>query len=123
MTRALVPVSIGSEQSISREVDGWLVTEAYFAPGEVIPEHRHNRPTVAVMLEGSFQCTFPHQHDLSCMTGALHTEPAEERHGNRIGSAGAHVVVIQPDSAACEFLAKRSRMLDRVNHVSSTPAV
>jgi AraC family transcriptional regulator len=67
------------------------------------------------MLDGYFDVTLPGK-ELPCSPGALHTEPAEERHGNRIGRTGAHVVVIQPGSARLEGLRRFSRLFDDVHH-------
>ena len=115
------PVTLGSESFLSREVGGLLVTEAYFPPGQVLPVHRHQRPTVAVMLEGSFDCTFP-RRALPCLPGTLHSEPAEERHGNRMGKLGAHVVVIQPAAPATETLGRAGKVLERINHIPQSLA-
>ena len=96
MENAPVPVTMGSERSWTRAVDGLLVTEARFSPDMVLERHRHERPIVCVMLEGSFD----HVGDRSghdCTPGTLLVEPAEEPHGNQIKRAGAHVVVIQPE--------------------------
>jgi AraC family transcriptional regulator len=121
MRKECVPVTLGSARFLSREVNGLLVTEAHFPPGLVLPTHIHERATVAVMLEGSFDCTFP-TRTLPCQPGTLHTEPAEERHGNRVGKGGAHVVVIQPDQPATGVLGTNARVLERINHAPQTPA-
>jgi hypothetical protein len=46
------------------------------------------------MLRGSFDLDLTGR-SLSCTPGTLVTEPAGERHANRIGSAGAEVIVLQ----------------------------
>jgi AraC family transcriptional regulator len=120
--RLRVPVTLGSSRFTSTEVHGLLVTEAHFPPGLVLPMHLHERATIAIMLEGSFDCVFP-TRTLACGPGVLHTEPAEEQHGNRVGTGGAHVVVVQPDSRAIGVLGAQARLLERVNHAPHTRAV
>jgi AraC family transcriptional regulator len=112
---------MGSPRFSSREVNGLLVTDAHFPPGLVLPMHIHERATIAVMLEGSFDCTFPGRN-LPCGAGALHSEPAEERHGNRVGTAGAHVVVIQPDHRAVDVLGSHASVLERINYLPQSVA-
>lgn len=121
MRKDFVPVTLGSPRFVSREVQGFLVTEAHFPQGLALPMHVHERATVAVMLEGSFDCTFP-RRSLACASGTLHTEPAEERHGNQVGSGGAHVVVVQPDQTATTALGCHGRLLDQINYAPRTLA-
>src|SRR5262249_20542154 len=116
-----VPVTLGSPQFRSMEVGGFHVVDARFPPNLTIPLHIHERATMAVMLEGSFDCTFPN-HSLGCMPSTVHTEPAEERHGNRVGTAGAHVLVVQPDRERTEVLRPHTRLLESINHVPGSPA-
>ena len=117
-----VPVTLGSARATSREVGGLLVTDAYFPPGLQLPMHTHERATVAIMLEGSFDCAFPGR-TLACGPGALHTEPAEERHANRVGQKGAHVLVIQPHPQSAKLFGRRLPVLDQINHSPRTLAV
>ncbi len=121
MTERFVPVTMGSPRFTSRDVGFLRVTDAHFPVGLVLPMHIHDRATIAVMLEGSFDCTFSGR-SLPCNTGALHCEPAEERHGNRIGAGGAHVVVVQPDQRAVQVLGAHAGLLERVNYVRQSSA-
>jgi AraC family transcriptional regulator len=121
-SRPPVPVTLGSVQAVSREVGGLLVTEAHFPAGLLLPMHTHDRATVAIMLEGSFECAFSGRV-LACGPGALHTEPAEERHANRVGDRGAHVVVIQPRPQAAASLGRQLPVLEAINHAPQTVAI
>jgi len=96
MRHRVVPVSLGSARFRSVEVDGIAVIEAWFPAGLVLEPHVHERACFAVMLEGSFDVTFPGVRHASTPT-TLHTEPAGEKHANYVGPAGAHVIVLQPD--------------------------
>jgi len=110
---------MGSPRFRTVDTGGFLVTQAQFAAGDVLRSHYHDRPTVAVMLEGSFDVVFGGR-SLPCPPGALHTEPAEERHENRLGSAGAHVVVIQPDRARAGSL-QDATVFEEIHHQRRTP--
>jgi AraC family transcriptional regulator len=57
-----------------------------------------------------------------CEPGSAVTEPAQERHGNVLGSGGARVVVIQPDPLALEGLGACGRLFDEVRHARRSPA-
>lgn len=116
-----VPVTFGSPSFHGRNVGGLALTDARFPPGQVLQPHIHERATLALMLEGGFDCLLPGK-TLPCEPGTLHTEPAEERHGNRMGSAGAHVLVIQPDAAAAEDIRPYTDLLDRVALCPQSPA-
>lgn len=97
-----VPVTQGSSASHSLEISGLRVTEAWFPPGLKIPPHRHDRPILAVMIEGSFDVGLAHRTH-SCTTSAAFTEPLGERHANHVDRHGARVVVLQPDPERAEF--------------------
>jgi AraC-like DNA-binding protein len=72
------------------------------------------------MLEGSFDLGINHRA-YACPPQSAVTEPAEERHDNRLGSAGAHVVVVQPDAAGVARLGPCGRWFAEVNHARETP--
>jgi AraC family transcriptional regulator len=118
--KSFTPVTLGSPRFHTVDVEGFLITEAHFAAHDELPIHRHQRPTLAVMLDGFFDVTFPGKV-LPCSPGAFHTEPAEERHGNRMGRTGAHVVVVQPSPRRLESLRRFSRLFDDVHHRPASP--
>ena len=93
-----VPITMGSLRSRSLETGACLVTEAWFPPGTLLEPHTHPRPVFSVMLGGGF-ITGVGGRRLDCRTHAAWTEPCEERHDNRAGRSGAHVIVVQPDPA------------------------
>src|SRR5687768_17145949 len=103
MAPRFVPVTLGSPRFTTREVDAFLVTEAWFPPGLVLEPHTHERSVFGVMLEGSFDQTWPGR-SYPCPPATILTEPAGEKHGNRMEKAGARVLVVQPDPAREELL-------------------
>jgi AraC family transcriptional regulator len=68
----------------------------------VIEPHVHERPTFAVMLNGAFDLKFT-RHQYACTPTSVSVEPAGERHSNFVASAGAEVLVLQPDPAEVEL--------------------
>ena len=121
MAYRAVPVTLGSPQFRTLEAGGFNVVDARFPPNLWIPPHIHERATMAVMLEGSFDCVFP-SRSVDCLPSTVHTEPAEERHGNRVGTAGAHVLVVQPDRQRTDALRPHTGLLDSINHLPGSPA-
>ena len=110
-----VPVTMGSPTFRSMTLEGFEVIEAWFPPRGHLARHTHDRGCVAMMLEGSFDLTMAGRVH-SCPPTAVATEPAGERHANRMGDAGAHVVVIQPDPRRTEMLHPFARLLDQPSH-------
>jgi AraC family transcriptional regulator len=110
-----VPVTMGSPAFRTLPLDGFDVIEAWFAPGDQLPQHTHDRTCVAVILEGSFDLRIERRHH-HCPPTAVFTEPAGEKHANHIGPAGARVVVVQPYPARTGSPGPFARFLDRTSH-------
>ena len=110
-----VPVTMGSPVFRSMALDGFNVIEAWFPPRAYLARHTHDRACVATMLEGSFDLAIARRVH-PCPPTAVATEPAGESHANRIGDAGARVVVIQPDPARADLLRPFELVLDRPTH-------
>ena len=116
MRRSSVPVTMGSPRFRTLATTGCTVTDAWFPPGAVLEPHTHDRTIFAVMLDGSFDSAIAHRR-LECTPTTVWTEPREERHANYIGRAGAHVLVVQPDSARADLFARFARLTDEVHHL------
>lgn len=108
-------VTFGSPRARSLEAEGLLVTDVLFPAGAYIPPHIHDRTCVATTLAGSFDSRMRGRSHWSEASMVL-TEPIAERHDNRIGPAGARVLVVQPDAARQELLRPFSAFLDAINH-------
>lgn len=110
-----VPVTMGSPRFRTLDLDDFTVVQAWFPANEVLERHRHERPSVAVMLEGSFtlRLTGRTHH---CPPTAVFTEPLGEPHANYMGPRGAHVVVVQPDPTQTELLRPFADFLDSPTH-------
>jgi AraC family transcriptional regulator len=116
---AVVPITMGASGVATLALDGFLVTDVVFPPHERLPPHTHDRAALAVMLEGSFDLSITH-HVYPCEPGSAVAEPVEERHGNVLGSGGAHVVVIQPDPRGAP-LGVAGRLFEEVRYARCSP--
>lgn len=119
--RVSVPVTMGSPRSHTVETPLCRAIEAWFAPGDVLAPHTHDRSLVGVMLEGSFETRIG-AHRLDCRSGSMWAEPGEERHANYIGRAGARVVVVQPDPRRADVLAPFDGLANEV-HLLHDPLI
>jgi AraC family transcriptional regulator len=111
-----VPVTLGSSGSRRTEVDGFKVALVRFPPLLKLPLHTHERATVAVILNGSFDGLM-RRTSRPCPAGTVLTEPPGELHGNLFERAGASVLTIQPDPGHRELLEPFGGVLSEVNHM------
>lgn len=108
-----VPVTMGSPRFRTLEATGCTIIDAWFPAGAYLPPHTHDRPIFGVMLSGAFDSEIA-SRTLDCPPASAWVEPLGERHANRIGREGAHVLVVQPDLSAFEEL---SAFLGAVQHL------
>lgn len=111
------PVSLGSSGAHAVQAGGVLVTHASFAPSTLLDRHTHDQAVLAVILAGGFEL-----HMLGrvapCVRTTTFNEPAGETHSNRVGPAGARVLVIQPQPGR-NLPAPCARLFDSATHFDS----
>lgn len=117
----LEPITYGSPRFRSLESGGFLVTDAYFPTGSVLPRHVHDRTCVALPIDGAFDSIMLGRSHWS-EPGMIVTEPAGEVHANRFGPGGTRIVIVQPDSGREELLRPCRGFLDAINHVTDPRA-
>ncbi len=105
---------MGSPRFHAVEVDGLQITRAWFPPQTTLPPHHHDRTVFAVLLGGSIDSALT-RRTFECSTDSVWTEPAGERHGNRVHAGGAEVLVVQPDSGREELFRPCAEMLSRAD--------
>jgi AraC family transcriptional regulator len=117
---AQVPVQMGSEVHLASEAGCFRFTWARFPAGAVLEPHTHDRVTFAVILQGGFDLRFTspaiRRRELACGPATIFSEPPGEMHSNHLYSAGATVVVVQPDPKKDDVFGFCDDVLDRVNH-------
>jgi len=96
------PTTHGAVRSFLR-VGAFHMTEAWYPPRTVVPEHDHLRPGWTLTLSGTYVERFG-QNEAVLPTGAVVAKPATARHSNRYGSAGARCLLIgvEPDRVALD---------------------
>ena len=115
MQRGHVPVSLGGTEVRSVELDALRVSDLRFPRLSALPFHTHDRPILAVILEGDFAVRFP-SRTLECTAATMFTEPAGERHGNHFGRDGARSLALELDLDRLDLPQRVRSFLDRVNH-------
>jgi AraC family transcriptional regulator len=120
--RAVVPITLGASGTRTLPVGGFLVSELYFEPGAWLSPHVHDRASLAVMLEGSFDLGIT-RRVYACEPGSVVAEPVEEKHSNAVGTAGAHVVAIQPEPGAVDRHGPCGELFEVVRHARRSPVV
>jgi len=109
-----VPVTWGSQSAATLEVGALRFMELRFPSALVLPSHAHERPTLAVVINGGFETSLASDVTV-CGRSSLRIEPAGSLHTNRFGATGAHIVVVQPDPRS-PLLAPVGDALSRVDH-------
>ena len=116
MRQMPVPVTLGSPWFRIVDTGACRVTEAQFSAGDILHAHSHDRPIMAVMLQGSFDTAIMGRR-FACLPDHAWTEPCEERHANYIGRRGARVLVVQPDPAYAPLADSIMPLIEDVAHV------
>jgi AraC family transcriptional regulator len=96
MSAVDVPVAWGSQSATTLDVGALRFMELRFPSALVLPSHAHDRPTLAVVVNGSFETRLA-ADVVVCEPSSLRVEPAGSPHTNRFGPLGARIVVVQPD--------------------------
>jgi len=109
-----VPVAWGSQSASTLDVGALRFMELRFPSALVLPSHAHDRPTLAVVMKGSFETRLASDVEV-CGRSSLRIEPAGSHHTNHFGPLGAHIVVVQPDPAS-PLLGPAARAFDRAEH-------
>src|SRR6185369_4504449 len=82
------PVTIGD----------YRLTEARYAPNQLVPRHEHAFPSWTLLLAGSFEEAFSRE-TLVCTSGSVLIKPSAADHSNRYGPLGAHCLLIESRGA------------------------
>jgi AraC-like DNA-binding protein len=109
-----VPVAWGSQSASTFDVGALRFMDLRFPSGLVLPPHAHDRPTLAVVMTGSFETKLAADVEV-CGRSSLRIEPAGSSHTNRFGPLGAHIVVVQPDPSS-PLLEPAAPAFERAEH-------
>src|SRR5438093_658541 len=120
VSRPPVPISMGSSGAHSLGAGGFLVSDLRFPARARLAPHIHERASLAIMLEGSFDLGITGR-SFACQAGSSVVEPPVERHSNSLGTAGARVLAVQPDPTTVGRLGPCSQLFDAVRYTARSP--
>jgi AraC family transcriptional regulator len=78
----------------SLRLDGFVLTQAQYAPDLAVRRHDHALPSWTYVASGALSETF-RDRDEHCIAGMLLSKPASAGHANRYGSTGASCLLIE----------------------------
>ena len=90
----VVEIGTGTTRATRRPAGRYHVGQVTFAAGCSLQWHEHPRSLIAVVVEGAVEKRYAHatHHARRATVVAM---PAEERHADRFGAAGAQMVVVE----------------------------
>jgi AraC family transcriptional regulator len=93
MSAQFSPITAGIEIK-SIDASTIRLVETIHPPGLQLAPHRHERPSIALVLKGSFVEQFEHvAHE--CNSGSVVIKPAEAVHSDMYGNKGARSLIIE----------------------------
>lgn len=98
-------------------MSGVRITEAWHRASSTIGQHAHERATVTLLLDGSYDESFSGGRAIACEAPAVHFRPPGEPHLDRLGRAGAHNLVLELDEARLGSVRRLSALFDDVRQL------
>ncbi len=102
---------------------GLRVTESWHPASSTIARHAHRQATLTILLDGSFEESYSVRRAMTCEAPALHVRPPGEPHRDRLGSVGAHNLVLELDDGRLDAVRRYSTLFDEVRHLRSTELI
>ena len=94
-----------------RDTAGFVLTETAYSPGLRLPRHSHEHAGFCFVLWGTFDRAYERRTS-ACGPSSLSFHPADERHSERFGGAGAHLFSFQISQHVLERARDYSIALD-----------
>ena len=124
MSPPFAPVPVIRQELIQElELGGLRFTEAWHKASSTIARHAHRWATLTFLADGSFEETYPLRRDVACVAPAIHVRPPGEPHFDRLGTAGAHNLVLEVDDTRLETIRRHSPIFDEVRCLASAAAL
>jgi AraC family transcriptional regulator len=111
--RTNIPVSAGSNASVTLDLPLCTVLTASFPAGARLEMHTHARALFGIMLRGSF-VTHIASRRFDCSPNTSWVEPREEKHANYVGNKDATALVVLPDPQRLQELEVFNAFFDRL---------
>ena len=120
MDPRFAPVPVRKHE-LMKELDtrGLRITESWHRASSTIARHAHRQATLTVLVDGSFEESYAYRRDMECVAPAIHVRPPGEPHLDRLGTIGAHNLVLELDDTRFEDVSRHSALFDQVQEVRS----
>ena len=105
------------------ELTGIRLTESRHPASTVIPRHAHRLATVNILVDGSFEESYPRRRDLRCEATSILVRPPGAYHLDKLGRAGACNLVLEVDERRLESIRSHSRVFDAIGVLESQRAI
>lgn len=110
-----VPVPVLEKELLGEiHVGSLRITEAWHRASTTIARHAHRCATLTILLDGSFVESYAYRRDMDCEATTVHVRPPGEPHIDRMGSIGAHNLVLELDDSRLESVRRHSVLFDEV---------
>lgn len=120
ITGVPTPTFSGSIDTRRVDLDRFHVMEARFPPDMRCGEHYHDKPSLAVVMDGSISKDYRRGgHD--SLSNSVYSTPAGEPHSLRVGPRGMHLLILEPVTPDLRLLAPFESLFDRVTTLPLSP--
>lgn len=120
MQKRFAPVPVLEDELLKElHVGGLRLTESWHKASSTIARHAHRWATVTILLDGSFEESYASHRDIACVAPAVHVRPPGEPHLDRLGTVGAHNLVIELEDERLESVRRHSTLFDEIRHLRS----
>lgn len=120
MDQRFAPVPVLENELLQELRTGGLrITESWHKASSTIARHAHRRATLTILLDGSFEESYPFRRDLLCEAPAVHVRPPGAPHVDRLGDIGAHNLVLELDNRRLESVRRHSDLFEEIRHLES----
>ncbi len=103
--------------------EGLRLTESWHRAESTIPSHAHERATVTILLDGSFEEDYPRTRSIHCVAPAVHFRPPGARHRDRLGRVGAHNLVLEFDETYLDRLRGLPCVFDGIRQLKDRESI
>ena len=124
MEPCYAPVPVREHELIKvLDARGLRITEAWHRGHSTIARHAHRQATLTLLVDGSFVESYAYRRDMECVAPAIHVRPPGEPHLDKLGTIGAHNLVLELDDERFEDVSTPARANINVGSGSNGPRI
>ena len=118
-TESFAPVPVSRRELVQElELGGLRFTESWHRASSTIEWHAHQRATVTILVDGSFEELYARSPAVDCLAPAVHIRPPGEPHLDRLGSGGAHNLVLEVNARRLDDIRRHSAIFDEIRSLT-----